>query len=262
MTIKSDRARHLLKSFDLRTLLIEELGWDKYQNSLQIMLDGHTWPLTALAHKRGMVVYLCPTPFGQQIPQYAQRRKIEHQVAKAAHEHIIIFIDAAKATQIWQWVKREPGKQIACREHTYHTSQPGDALLQKLESIAFSLDEEDKILLPDVTGRARVAFDVERVTKRFYDQFQIEHKSFLKFITGITELGDQEWYASVMLNRLMFIYFMQRKGFLDGDRDYLRNRLARCRKEKGSDRFYSFYRYFLLRLYFTKGSAVRRGMRN
>ena len=30
-----------------------------------------------------------------------------------------------------------------------------------------------------------------------------------------------------MLNRLMFVYFIQRKGFLDGDRDYLRNRLNR-----------------------------------
>ena len=30
-----------------------------------------------------------------------------------------------------------------------------------------------------------------------------------------------------MLNRLMFVYFIQRKGFLDGDHDYLRNRLER-----------------------------------
>ena len=34
-----------------------------------------------------------------------------------------------------------------------------------------------------------------------------------------------------MLNRLMFVYFIQRKGFLDGDRDYLRNRLNRCRRK-------------------------------
>jgi hypothetical protein len=179
-----------------------------------------------------MIAYQCPTPAGEPMPEYAQRRMIEHQVAKSAHEHFIIFTDAAKTTQIWQWVRRELGKPTACREHTYHTSQPGDALLQKLETIAFSLDDEDKISLPEVTGRARAAFDVERVTKRFYDQFQKEHTVFLKFITGIPENGDHEWYASVMLNRLMFVYFMQRKGFLDGDRDYLRNRLARCRKKK------------------------------
>src|SRR5262249_22479321 len=91
-------------------------------------------------------------------------------------------------------------------------------------------------------------FDVERVTKRFYDRFQKEHAAFLKFIAGITESADREWYASVMLNRLMFVYFVQRKGFLDGDHDYLRNRLSRTRAEHGKDKFYSFYRYFLLRL--------------
>lgn len=94
-----------------------------------------------------------------------------------------------------------------------------------------------------------MAFDVERVTKRFYDQFKTEHKAFLDFISGITDVADREWYASLMLNRLMFIYFMQRKGFLNGERDYLRNRLDQCRKEKGRNKFYSFYSYFLLRLF-------------
>ena len=31
-----------------------------------------------------------------------------------------------------------------------------------------------------------------------------------------------------MLNRLMFVYFIQRKGFLDNDPDYLKNRLQQC----------------------------------
>jgi hypothetical protein len=249
MSLNSMRARKLLKEFDFRSLFIDEMGWDKYQSALEVILSDRTLNLAALAHKRGMVAYHCPTMADEKMPDYALRRKIEHQVAKSAHEHFIVFTDNAKTTQIWQWVRREPGKPTACREHIYHASQPGDALLQKLETIAFSLDEEDKITLPDVTGRARAAFDVERVTKRFYDQFQKEHAAFLKFITGIPESGDHEWYASVMLNRLMFVYFMQRKGFLDDDRDYLRNRLAHCRKEKGHDKFYSFYRYFLLRLF-------------
>ena len=134
-------------------------------------------------------------------------------------------------------------------EHFWYASSGNQSFLQKLAAIAFSLEEEESLTLVDVTSRARAAFDVERVTKRFYDQFKIEHKAFLDFIDGITDVADREWYASLMLNRLMFIYFMQRKGFLDEERDYLRNRLERCRKEKGNDKFYSFYSYFLLRLF-------------
>jgi hypothetical protein len=242
------RARQLLREPNFRSLFIEELGWDRHNATPDVTVQGVPVSLSAIAHKRGMVAYHCPTPNGQPLPNHAYRRKIEHQVAKSAREHLIIFTDQDQSTQIWQWVKREPGKPAACREHTYDRSQPGDALLQKLDSIAFSLKEEEQLTLTDVTSRARAGFDVERV-RRFYDRFQKEHAAFLNFIAGITEAADCEWYASVMLNRLMFVYFIQRNGFLDGDRDYLRNRLNRMRKEYGHDKFYSFYRYFLLRLF-------------
>jgi len=249
MTLNTSRAREQLAKGDLRALFIEELGWDRHTATLKVTVDGSTLDLHVLAQKRGMVAYQCPTPADQRLPDYALRRRIEHQVAKSAHEHLIVFTDADNQTQVWQWVKRELGKPTACREHPFHRSQPGDALLQKLKAIAFTLEEEDRISLPDVTQRVRAGFDLERVTKRFYDRFQKEHATFLTFITGITESADREWYASVMLNRLMFVYFIQRKGFLDEDRNYLRNRLSRMRAEHGNDKFYSFYRYFLLRLF-------------
>jgi len=257
MPLNSARCRQLLKDFNFRSLFIEELGWDTRKAPLAIQLDGNSLTLQAIAQKRGMVTLHCSTPAGKRFPDYAVRRKIEQQVAKAAHEHLIIFTDAAQTTQIWQWVKREPGRPAACREHTFHQSQSGDALLQKLEAILFTLDEEETLVLTDVTRRAREGFDVERVTKKFYEQFKKEHAAFLDFIKGITEVADHEWYASAMLNRLMFVYFIQRKGFLDGDRDYLRNRLQRCQREHGKDKFYTFYRIFLLRL-FHEGFGKRR----
>jgi hypothetical protein len=136
--------------------------------------------LQALAQKRGMVAFHCATPVGQPLPDYAQRQKIENQVAKFAHEHLIVFTDSANDTQIWQWVKREAGKPTACREHTFHRSQQVDALLQKLQAIAFTLEEEEERLsLIDVTRRARAGFDVERITKRFYDRAGCATNDFL-----------------------------------------------------------------------------------
>ena len=249
MPLDNKQARELLAKGELRKLFIEELGWDRHSAGLTVTVGESTLTLDALAQKRGMIAYQCPTPAGQRVPDSAYRRKIEHQVAKSAHEHLIVFTDAERKIQIWQWVKREVGKPVACREHHFHRFQPGDALLQKLEAIAFTLDEEEQLSLTDVTRRARSGFDVERLTKRFYDRFQKEHAVFLKLISGITETADQEWYASVMLNRLMFVYFIQRKGFLAGDREYLRIRLAAMQAEHGKDKFYSFYRHFLLRLF-------------
>lgn len=249
MPIDLTRIRQYIKEFNFNMLFVEELGWDRYSDTFQVSVDSQSFALLAIAEKRGMAVFLCSSYSNGQIPEYATRRKIEREVTKSIHEHLIIYTDAERTRQIWQWVKREAGKPTACREHIYHRNQPGDALIQKLQSIAFSLEEEENLTIPDVAIRARAAFDVERITKRFYDRFKEKHTVFLGFVNGITEKGDCEWYASVMLNRLMFTYFIQKKGFLDGDHDYLRNRLQMVQEREGKNKFFSFYRHFLMRLF-------------
>ncbi len=251
MPLDGSRIREVLKRFDFGTLFIEGLGWDRHRlKPLSISVNGTAYRLEAIAEKKGMVAFMCePSTAEVPMPDYAARRKIENQVRRAAHEHLIIYVDRDRKSQIWQWVRREPGRPAACREHTYHLGQPGDALIQKLDAISFSLDEEDELNVVVVAGRARLAFDVERVTKKFYDRFQVEHAAFLGFVHGITSQGDREWYASLMLNRLMFVYFIQKKGFLDRDTDYLRHHLTLIQANRGKGQFLSFYRHFLLRLF-------------
>jgi len=267
MPLDVARIRKHLKDFDFRALFLD-LDWDRPETkSLAVTVEGREVCLSAIAHKRGMVAFLCPASDGEAIPPYPLRRRIEQQVAKSVHEHIVIFTDASQTAQVWQWVKREAGRPVACREHSYHCNQPGDALIQKLQALEVTLEEEEKLTVVDAAGKAKAAFDIERVTKKFYKDFDTHRIAFLETIDGFpppTKVegkkkfdSDQEWYASVMLNRLMFVYFIQRKGFLDADRDYLRNRLDRCKKEQGKDKFYSFYRYFLLRL-FHEGFGKRR----
>jgi hypothetical protein len=241
--------RSALKSFDFATIF-NQLGWDNHITAdLHIAVDSSDYRLSPVAQKRGMVIYLYESPDDNELPSYAARRKIENQVRRSAHEHLVIYASRQEGRQVWQWVRREPGTPTACREHSYSTSQQGDALIEKLERIAFSLAEEDSLNIIMVAGRARDAFDVERVTKRFYDRFKREHDSFLRFIEGIKAQGDREWYASLMLNRLMFVYFIQKKGFLDGDSDYLRRRLVMMQATRGKNQFLSFYRHFALRLF-------------
>lgn len=83
---------------------------------------------------------------------------------------------------------------------------------------------------------------MEKATKRFYDRFTKERDAFQKFLEGIPDEELERWYVSVMLNRLMFIYFIQKKGFLGGDPDYLRHKLAESQGR--------FYADFLCPLFF------------
>jgi len=261
MTIQLQSARQSLRDFDLRALFIEELGWDNYKAPpLVVSVDGQDYRLMPVVQKRDMVLYAYDAGAGDAIPDYATRRKIEKRAIESgmAYEHIIVYRDAAR--QVWQWVKREPGKPDRNREQTLYDGQSPDALLRKLDVLAVALEDEDVVDIAAMAGRARRAFDVEGVTKKFYDRFQKEHGRFLAFIEGIQAVAGQEWYASLMLNRLMFIYFMQKRGFLDGDPDYLRTRLRRMKERHGDDSFHGFYRYFLLRL-FHEGLAQQQGTR-
>jgi hypothetical protein len=97
----------------------------------------------------------------------------------------VIYADASSGQQVWQWVRREPGKPLASRDHRFDAAQSGDPLIQRLDQIAVSIEEEEDISLPVVAGKAKKAFDVDKVTKKFYDRFKAEHAAFLKFIKGI-----------------------------------------------------------------------------
>ncbi len=89
-----------------------------------------------------------------------------------------------------------------------------------------------------------------KITKDFYAGFKKQHNSFVAFIKGIEVEGDKQWYASVMLNRLMFCYFIQKKGFLNFDPDYLRNKLEWTKQQRGDNQFFnSFYKGFLCVLF-------------
>ena len=255
MFSQHQRIQQRLKAFDFAGLFTQELMWNHFPTRpLEIPVDGTTYTLTPVA-QRGMAVFECVPPTDAQFPKYAVRRKIDTQVSKAAREHIIIFHDHAKTVQVWQWVKRESGKHSACREQLFYAGQSGDALIQKIQSIAFSLDDEANIT--ETVVRVGAAFDVEKVTKKFYELFKKEHDTFLKFTKGIPDDKLQRWYASVMLNRLMFIYFIQKKGFLGNDQHYLANKLAES-KRRGKD---EFYHEFLWSLFF-EGFAKREDQRS
>ena len=250
MQVQVGELRPYLHAFDFQNLMVEGLGWDYYQaEPVSVHVDDHKYVLEPAAQKAGFAVYVCGPDAEGSVPPYPVRRRIESQVAKLAFEHLVIFVDAGKTLQIWQWIKREAGKSAACREQQFRTGQTGEPLLQRLQSIAFDLAEEDGLNIPLVAYKVSKALDVEGVTKQFYERFRTELAAFQGFIDGITAQGDREWYASLMLNRMMFIYFVQKQGFLDGDPDYLRYKLREVQNKYGNGCFQEFYRDFLRRLF-------------
>jgi Eco57I restriction-modification methylase len=90
---------------------------------------------------------------------------------------------------------------------------------------------------------------VARNYKRFFEQYQTEYSNFLTHIDGILDQDDLNRYASLMLTRLMFLYFLQHRHFLDNDPHYLSHHL-KIFQNCGEPSDLNFYHGFLLGILF------------
>lgn len=246
-----------IKSFEFVTLF-NELGWDRFEDKLnRITVEQTAYVLTGIAQKRGFVIVQCGAGLDGEIPPSQVRNKIEHEFSRLYQEHIIIFVNASRTEQKWQYVVAEENKPRRIRYADYRLGQGPELLYQKMKNMVFSIDDEENISLIDVLKRVNENFvkNTEQVTKKFYDSFKKYHTAFMSYISGIEDVIDnkkntnKQWYASLMMNRLMFCYFIQKKGFLDGNINYLSDKLQECQKKHGKDKFFSFYRQFLLVLF-------------
>ena len=236
---------HIRKLLNLRDFgaLFNYLGWDDPDN-LQSFPGPEAGTLASpVAVKRGVGVWRISG-----VMTAADRHRIDRDVQKQTRERLLIFEEENQ--QRWLWPEMRPsGSGYRMVEHKYTDESLNEALIQRLTGIAFTLEEEPNLTVMDVLTRVRKQFNVDQVTKQFYKNFEEQHIKLAKCIEGIENHKEQRLYGSVLLNRLMFIYFLQKKEFLNNDSEYLRNCLSQVRKLPGKNSFYGFYRKFLLPLF-------------
>lgn len=239
--------------------LFNEMGWDRpsARGEIELAVDEQRLVIREVAVKCGFHAYACEVA---EIPQHAQRRKIDTRLRKYGNDYILVCIQSGVSMR-HQWIV--PVKTVEKRELVavdYASADQADFLFEKVRDISFGLTQI--VTIVDVCNAVHAAFRVNaaKITKEFYRTFQQEHDLFAGFIAGIpkTALKERKWYASVMLNRLMFCYFIQKKGFLDLDDDYLgaKFRLVTTGQlnlsatpAAAGGKFFSFYRTFLRALF-------------
>jgi hypothetical protein len=243
--------------------LFNELGWDSpaQKTPYTVTVGEQDFKLEIVADKRSVQILRCCSSAGEVIPNYSTRQKIERKITAEVREHLIVFTDYEQTTQVWQWVSREHGRPNQYREITWHKSTDTELLRQKLRTIAFTLTEEESLSVLGVTRKLSAGFDRDKVTKKFYTEFEKQRKAFAAFIEGIPLIGkeiadDQRWYCAVIIDRLMFLWFLQEKLFLNGRKDYLESRLV-AHRDQTSGGQPSFYRSFLCPLFFSGFAEAR-----
>lgn len=245
----------LVKEARFRDLFITEMGWNNYRGQAELPLieiDGISYQLFSIAERNGFQILTCEV---DEIPTASICKRIDTKLRRSANDYIAIYIK--RGTEHHQWVA--PIRNVEKRDLVtieYESADKADFVYSKIDGLSFGNSEHTTIV--DVKERVQGTFAInsEKITKDFYAGFRKEHNAFALFITGIDDAVElknnrnKQWYASVMLNRLMFCYFIQKKGFLDGNVNYLRDKLKWCQDERGENRFFkSFYQGFLMQLF-------------
>lgn len=240
----------LVREFKFKELF-NRMGWDRASGSFALEHKDQSYNISIICDKSGFKVLQCCAPSGSPIPPKIDRMSLQSKLKRRFYEHLLIFTDDARQKQIWQYSYKPLGKPLKTIITEYNLNQDPSLLYQRSSGLIFKIDEEGNITLKDVIKRMADAIDKnsEKVTKKFYDGFKKQHAKFLDYIIGIVGEDEKKWYASVMLNRLMFCYFIQKQGFLDGNFHYLNDKLQECKLIHGRDQFYSFYRNFLQQLF-------------
>lgn len=241
--------------FGLEGVFLRTLGWSKPQgpSSSTMQIGPIKWEWKALASLQGAafieVVDLATT-------SHEEHRKLARQLGKLHPELIIKF--SGRAIDTWYWPRRLAKGSVTLEAFQVSQSEIPDFLAQRLAGLRFSDEELGELTPAKVRARLRGSVETTKITKEFYNKFHVEHEKLSNTISGLPEPA-KHGYATLLLNRLMFIWFLQKKGFLNNDDHYLLTCFHGVQELKSSKTFYSFYKDYLLDLFFNHLNSGERG---
>lgn len=234
LTIIRDYLQQKLKSYDSVAEFFGELGYS-YADDAPVVT--RNWPESAqkydvnpryVAQHGDFKVIYCSMP-GERMLRTVQRPIID-QLAREHPFFMVVF--HLKEINAWDFVNvtvtldddtervRRVARRISITEAERYQNRLVTAA-QRLELI--DINGRANITALELQSMHNEAFDVEQVTKDFYQQYMRVFDALSTDIEKNNSLGkrESEQQALLLLDRFMFLYFIQKKGWLDQKYDYL-----------------------------------------
>ena len=207
-----------LETGDIGDAMLHVLGWNyPSQRRLRVNLGGgKSADLNPVAEQGGgqIVVWTCRSNDGQ-IPEAKVRKRLARKAREECGEAIVVFHDAEWLEQKWElsvWTGRRwrQGSKRWTRDG-YHQED----LLAALCASYFGWGDE-AARAGVAEERAKAAFLQDGVTKEFYRKVRGKLEEIERGIRGLRQ-PQKKRFAKVLLNRIMFIYFLQGRGLMGAD---------------------------------------------
>lgn len=209
---------------------------------------------TPVAQLGGLPVFRVDWPYDKP-PNITQRRAVHRALASTYVEHLLAYVTADDRQATFVWARQRTGHKVEMRALPYAVGSPARTTVEQLGELAFTVQELGLFGEPPITAvtdKLNAAFDVEAVTRRFFTTYRTVFEGAEGWISGVN--GDaRRLFTQKLFNRLMFLVFLERKGWLSFDsyRDYLRALWEDYRQEKQTTPEVNFYRDRLKLLFFS-----------
>jgi hypothetical protein len=199
----------------------------------------------SLSNRRGMAGVLRRVLRGL----VASRRKDPNRPSWK-HEHLLFI-----CTHHWQTFR-----------FAYFRSAPEDSRTPKLKTFGWAPDTPNrtvcefnlpKLIWPDDAENSEQwvaqwgeAFDKEPLTNDFFKRFDNALERIQEDLQEYQKLPSAEAYtqSQLLLERLIFLYFLQNRGWLNQERHFLRNKF---REYESKPEAFTYYKEFLDKLFWT-----------
>lgn len=242
----------------LRDLFCQMLNWGNLAGAGQFLPqigpDDRDLRAQPVAQLGGIPVFRIDWP-ADKLPTVTQRRRVHHHLAKVALEHLLCYVSRDCRRCAIVWARDRGRKKVELRTLPYEVGTPARTTIEQLAVLGFSLEELGMfgdVAATTVIDRANRAFDVEAVTRQFFSRYREQFEHAEQRISGIHDEQQRRMFTQKLFNRLMFVVFLERKGWLElgGRKDYLQALWEAHQRERIHDADANFYESRLKLLFF------------
>ncbi|BCW95336.1 MAG: hypothetical protein KatS3mg018_0818 [Fimbriimonadales bacterium] len=161
------------------------------------------------------------------LPSLTARRAVYRALAPTYTEHLLCYSNANHSELVFTWARQRPDGKTELRSLPYTRGAPARTTLERLAELHFSMQEilQGEPTLPVVLDKLNRAFDVESLSKQFYQEvanwyFWACQEVQFPTPTSREETNRDAYIAQSvirLITRLLFCWFLKAKGLIPDD---------------------------------------------
>lgn len=229
----------------LRKFFVERLDFDVATGRVDLAGGELPSSATRIAHRAGVqVVALALTvPGSRGLSARSLQAALRELRSQLLGDILLLATDGDRSQWHFIYPSAKDGREVLRRMVVYR-GQPHRTVAEQLATMYSDAGRTD-----DLRGALERAYDVEAVTKVFFKEYLRVFTFAEERVRGIPDQVERRLFCQTLFNRLMFLYFLQRKGWLTfkDDANYLPALWRDSQRTPGEN----FYAARLTLLFFT-----------